>query len=183
MNPFKTSLIAAAALGLLAAPAMAEENGSDVTGTVSIDGSVAAKCLFTIGSDAVVIPELADASGFLDASTVNTQTAELEGWCNGAASTMTVEAAHMEGDYAGAPVAGFTDRIDFTATATALTGAEGSTPTAASDTTTVAGAGTGVGVGLFASPIAVTFSAAQASGRLIAGDYAGSVDVTLSPAL
>lgn len=173
--------ISACALGLLAAgPALARE---DVTGTVTVEGTVAAKCMFTTDSDSVVIPELAADTGHLDPATVNTQTAQLAGWCNGTAATMSVEANHLEGDYAGAAVGGFTDRVDYTATATALTGAAGTTPSAASDDSSVAGAGAPVAVGLFASDVAVSFSNASATGRLIAGGYAGSVDVTLSPAL
>lgn len=179
---FKHIILAASALGLLAAaPALAAD--ASVTGTVTVTGSVAAKCLFTTDSDSVVIPELAAATGHLDPATVDSQAAELTGWCNGTASTMSVEANHLEGDFAGSPVAGFTDRVDYTATATAMTGLEGSTASAASDSSGVGGAGSPVTVGLFASPIAVTFSDAAADGRLVAGDYEGSVDVTLSPAL
>lgn len=179
---FKRIILAVSALGLAAsAPAYAAD--ASVTGTVTVTGSVAAKCLFTTDSDSVVIPELADTTGLLDAATVNSQAAELAGWCNGTASTMAVEANHLEGDFAGSPVAGFTDRVDYTATATAMTGVEGSTATAASDSSDAGGAGSPVTVGLFASPIAVTFSDAAADGRLVAGDYEGSVDVTLSPAL
>jgi hypothetical protein len=180
---FKHIILAASALGLMAAAPAFAAPAADVTGTVTVTGSVAAKCLFTTDSDSVVIPELADTTGHLEASTVNTQSAELVGWCNGTASTMRVEANHLEGDFAGSPVSGFTDRVDYTATATAMTGMEGSTATAASDSSDVGGAGAPITVGLFASPIAVTFSDAAADGRLVAGDYEGSVDVTLSPAL
>lgn len=167
------------AVMFVAAPAAAQ----DVTGTVTVTGTVAAKCLFTTDSDSVVIPELANSTGHLDPATVNSQSAELAGWCNGTASTMSVEANHLEGDFAGSAVDGFTDRVDYVATATAMTGDEGVTPTAASDDSSVGGSGSSVTVGLFASPIAVTFSDASADGRLVAGDYEGSVDVTLSPAL
>ncbi|MFI4933451.1 MAG: hypothetical protein ACHP7N_02425 [Caulobacterales bacterium] len=176
-------LISAAILGL-SIPTIAAATPTGVTGTVTVDGAVAARCQFGAGGAALInIPELSDTTtGELNPSTVNGQSAQLQGWCNGTNSTMTVQADPLLN--AGSAPSGFSNHVDFTATATAHpTGGDKS----ASDTTTVAGAGTPVTVGIFSGNIDVVLSLAAsnpaAPAKMLAGAYAGDVLVTLTPGI
>jgi len=67
----KKLIIAGLAATALAGPAFA----APVDGTVTINGNVAARCLFTTPSATITIPELAGADGKLDPATVNGQNA------------------------------------------------------------------------------------------------------------
>ena len=166
-------------MALAAIPAAAQS-----TGTVTVDGSVAGRCLFTTPSASISIPELAvqgtgATAGKLNAGTVNGQTRTLVGWCNGSASTMSVETqALVNTGFAPAAPTGFDKRVDYTATAVA-------NAVSANDTSVTGGAGTASNVGLFTGNVVVTLSAASSptSGLLIAGGYQGQVLVTLSPAI
>ena len=169
-----------AAAGLLASSgAMAQ-----ATGTVSVDGSVAGRCLFTTPSATISVGEMAlqgtgTTAGKLNAAVINGQSRTLVGWCNGSASTMSVETQPlMNTGFAPAAPAGFDKRVDYTATAVA-------NAVSASDASLTAGAGTASTVGLFTGDVVVTLSAASSptSGLLIAGGYQGQVLVTLSPAI
>jgi hypothetical protein len=168
-------VLIAAPLALVASPALAE----DATGTVDITGSVAGRCLFTTPSGLIELGELSlggsdSNAGRLDDSVVNGESATLVGWCNGSAAGMYVEAFPLLNS---APDAtGFTNRVDFTATAEA-------NEAEADDTSTDDGAGDTVSVGMFAGNVVVTLSDASApsNDRLVAGDYDGSVVVTLTP--
>lgn len=174
----KYALPTAAAL-LASSNAMAQS-----TGTVAVDGSVAGRCLFTTPSATISVGEMAvqgtgASAGKLNAAVINNQTRTLVGWCNGSASTMSVEtqALTLTGFAAAAP-AGFDKRVDYTATAVA-------NAVSADDSSIDAGAGAAETVGLFTGDVVVTLSAASSptSGLLIAGGYLGQVLVTLSPAI
>ena len=151
-------------------------------GEVTIIGRVADRCLFTLPSKLIDLGELAlpgtDASaGRLDPSRVNGATETLEGWCNGTAATMTVEALPITNiSFLSTPPAGFDTVVDYTATATANS-VDGT------DTSTTAGAGSAVAVGMFTGSIPVVLSGASTPGNgiLVAGDYQGLVRVTLAP--
>ena len=163
----------------LAVPAAAQSASSE--GTVDITGSVASRCLFTTSSDIIPLGELAlagsdTAAGKLNSAVVDNQTRTLVGWCNDAASTITVEATELTTSAAAA--SGFANRIDFTATADANSAS-------AEDSTLVAGAGTPVSVGMFTGDVVVTLSDSETVGDLllVAGDYTGSVKVTLAPSV
>ena len=171
----KFIILALAPLAFVASPALAQ-----VTGNVAVNGAVAGRCLFTTNSQTITIPELSNtgtgaSAGKLDPATVNGQNKTLVGWCNNAASTMTVTATPLT-NVATAPT-GFDNRVDFTATANAnsVNGTDSSIGALA--------AGTPVTVGLFTGNILVTLSAASSptSGLLVAGAYTGNVAVTLSP--
>lgn len=170
----KSLLFAAAPIALMASPALAQ----DSTGTVDISGSVAGRCLFTTDNASIILGELAlpgtdTSAGKLKASMVNGRNATLVGWCNNAASTMEVEATKLVNPATAA--SGFTNAVDYTATATA-------NEVDATDTTTVEGAGDAEDVGMFTGNILVTLSdAATDGGLLVAGDYTGQVTVTLKP--
>jgi hypothetical protein len=175
----KLVLLGIGAAMAVSTPAFAQS----VNGKVDINGNVAARCLFTTANELITIPELSDQatggiSGKLAASTVNGQTKKLAGWCNGAASTMTVQSTPLTNTVP-APNASFDNRVDYTATAVTSTGSANDSSVgalSASAPSTVA---------IFTGDITVTLSAASSpnSGVLVAGAYGGKVDVTLSPAL
>lgn len=170
-------ILIVAPLALAAVPAFAQSAGS--TGTVTIDGTVASRCLFTTPNETISLGEMALSgagtdAGRLDTSTVDTRSATLVGWCNNAAAGMTVEAFPLVNLASAAT--GFTNRVDYTATADA-------NAASASDTSLAAGAGTTQSVGMFTGNIVVTLSNSSAPGNalLVAGDYDGRVEVTLTP--
>lgn len=176
----RSLLIAAAGIGLVLAsqPVLAQS----VEGDVTINGSVADRCLFTLPSAVINLGELSlsgtgATAGKLDPSKVNGGTATLQGWCNGTAATMKVEALPIANTSStGTPPSGFDRIVNYTATATANTHA-------ATDQSSVAGAGTEISVGMFTGSIPVVLSAASTPGGgiLVAGNYQGLVKVTLSP--
>ena len=156
----KTSILAvAAALAVATAlPAAAQT----ATGNVAINGSVGDRCQFTLPSDVINAGELSQQgsgsnAGKLDPSKLDGQTRTLQGWCNGTAATMSVEAL-------------LTRRMDFVK---------------ATDTSVTDGAGTSVPVGMFTGDVQVTLSnsSSPTAGLLVAGDYSGQVLVTLTPSV
>jgi hypothetical protein len=166
----KKFLLIGAAMMALPAAASAQ----DVTGTVAVDGSVAAKCKFTTPSETLSLGELAGTDGKLDVSKVDGQFKNLVGWCNGTASSMFVTAQPLSN--AGTAPTGFANSVSYTASALANS-------QTATDTT-AAGAGSPVTVGVFTGDIKVSLGSSSAGGLLLlAGAYNGSVTVTLSPAI
>jgi hypothetical protein len=171
-------LIPAVLLGL-AAPAMASATVLSATGTVTVDGSVAARCQFTTGTATITLGELAKPDGTFDPTTVDGQNRTLTGWCNGTNSSMTVNAQSLTNTTA-AP-SGFSNQVDFTATA--LAASQSAVDTNSTDNT----AGAPVTVGIFSGDIKVTLSSSSSHGgstlKMVAGAYAGDVLVTLTPAI
>ena len=153
-----------------AAPALAQSS----TGTVTVDGFVAPKCLFTTASASINIPEMSGLDGKLDPATVDGQSATLAGWCNGTAAVMSVNATALQN--IGTPGASYDNRVDFTATALANS-------VSANDSSLVAGSGSEENVGLFAGDVVVTLSNSSSPGGklLLSGAYSGTVTVTLAP--
>ena len=87
----KTVLIAATALtALLGSTAAAAQ---DVSGTVTINGTVAAKCVIDPAAT-IMLGEMADLNGVYN-NVANGKTATLTAWCNGSRSTMTVASTAM----------------------------------------------------------------------------------------
>jgi len=176
---FAISAVALASM-LATQPALAQS--AESTGEVTIVGSVADRCLFTLPSKLIDLGELSlpgsdGSAGRLDTSKVDGATETLQGWCNGTAATMSVEAFAIENtSFASAPPSGFDRVINFTATATA-------NAADAEDDSATAGAGTAVPVGMFTGDIDVVLSdsSTPGGGLLVAGDYEGLVRVTLTP--
>ena len=177
----KKFLIAAAAFGALSAA-----SAQSVDGTVNINGSVAAKCTFTVNNAVINLGELAAANGQLDAAVVNGRTATLNGWCNGVNSTIAVTSSPIAHTTVATAPTGFSRRVDYTATAS-LTNAAAAAISASDSSVGALSAGASVVAGLFSAPITVTLSAAASSenagGIMVAGNYTGLVTVTLTPAL
>lgn len=180
MKPLPT--FAALSLGLALCSQGLAAQSAPVEGEVTIIGRVADRCLFTVPSKVIDLGELSlpgtdGSAGRLDASKVNGASETLEGWCNGTAATMTVEALPIANvSFTASPPSGFDRVVNYTATATA-------NAVAGSDTSVTSGAGSAVAVGMFTGPIPVALSAASSpgSGILVAGDYQGLVRVTLAP--
>lgn len=173
-------LISSAAVALLALPAAALAQSSDVEGTVTISGSVAAACVIDSAAT-ITLGELADGDGLYNLA-ADGESTTLTAWCNGASSTMSVLSSAIV--HTGSPTVptGFTDTVNFTATAS-VTPADAGSPVEVSDSTTAA-ADPAATVGLFSDDITVSLSSSSTDGnKLIAGDYEGSVVVTLSPAV
>jgi hypothetical protein len=148
----------------------------NLVGCVTINAHVAADCAMTVGSDAIHLGEISNASSNLDTAVVNAGTASLAGFCNGTTSTMTVQASPLTGPATTAT--GFTNIVNYTAKA-ALHGAPA---VFATDDSSVTGAGSPTTVGVFTDTIDVTLSnASSPTGMLVAGAYTGSVIVTLTP--
>ncbi|MFL6845709.1 MAG: hypothetical protein ACJ8ER_12600 [Allosphingosinicella sp.] len=166
----KLALFAAAAAAATAAPAFAQ-----ATGEVDVDGYVDDRCQFAILGHAIIdLGEISDDDGSLDEAAVDAGTATLQGWCNGSASTMWVEAFPLINTAVASP--SFDNRVDYRATATAGNAAP-------VDDTTDAGAGAEVPVGLFNGDILVDISNSSSPNNalMVAGDYVGSIVVTLAP--
>ena len=156
---------------VLASPAFAQS----ATGTVSIDGSVAGRCMFTLPNATISLGEISLASnGKLDPAKVNGRNATLTGWCNNTAASMSVTTTQLTTGTAA--TAGFDNRVDYTGTA--VTGS-----VSAADSSLTAGAGTPSTVGQFTGNIVVTLSGASSpsNGLMVAGTYTGTVVVTLTP--
>ena len=162
----KMMMAALAASTLLATPAMAADTVSvhAVTGSVTAICSAAAAATLAFGA-------LTDASGTLNATsqTVSDPTA----YCNGAGTTVTVAHAslintNVAPSLVTSPPSGFTGTVTFVpeivAGATTLTGDKAAL----------------TALGAF-SGISVTAKTLAASGKPLAGNYAGSITVTLTP--
>jgi hypothetical protein len=146
-----------------------------VTGTVTVNGFVADRCQFTTPSQTINLGELSQSDGTLDTTKV-TGNVNLVGWCNGTAATMDVVANPLLRVGPVVVPSGFTTRVDYTGTATAnaVSDSDGSTAAGADNAPTV--------VGLFTGNVNVALSAGVASAnKLVAGDYQGTVVVTLTP--
>jgi hypothetical protein len=179
----RPKFLAAAAMAAMtvSAPAFAQP-APNAVGNVDVFGSVASRCLFTTPSAVINLGELsiqgaAANSGQVDPAKVNAGHATLNGWCNGAPATMSVQTfALVDTSYTTSPPTGFDRVVNYTATAS--NGAA-----APFDDSLSPGPGAPVVVGIFAHDINVQLSAPSTpnSGRLIAGTYQGQVVVTLSP--
>lgn len=167
----KLMLSGCAALALVsAAPALAQAEGE-----VDVEGYVDDRCQFAVLDHAIIdLGEISDDAGRLDEGAVDAGQATLQGWCNGSAATIWVEAFPLINASAASP--SFDNRVDYRATATAGSAAP-------IDDTTDAGAGGDVPLGLFNGDIVVDISnsASPTNGMMIAGDYVGRIVVTLAP--
>ncbi len=188
-NTMRGSLIALAATAtFVAGPALAQSSAN-----IIINGSIAAKCsALALANSSVTIapanfedpsavgalaPVFTSAGGIAITNTTSSVT------CNGAGTTVTLDAKEMTGPVlpSGAAAGGFSNRIDFTASVDAPGYAQskagaGVIATNASTTTP-----TTATVGLLASTLNIKVGSAVAGGILVAGGYSGEVALTLTP--
>jgi hypothetical protein len=164
-----------------ALPAAAIDVGpTPVSGTATINGSVLANCVLA-ASDPITLGQLANLSDGKYNGVADTKKATLAGFCNGTTSTMTVVANPIVlTSVHSAPPTGFTDTVDYTATASLNTAAGATVSTSDSTTGSPAAA---AAVSLFSGNVTVTLSSSTAGeNKLIAGPYQGTTVVTLTPA-
>lgn len=182
-----TSGLVAIALAGLPVTAIAQ---TTETGTVAVEGSVRPVCILGDPNPALVnLGQLSASSGPRTGriAVIPSQTVTLPAsYCNFAGSVVTVSATALTSSDTSAPQPGFTRAVNYTATATnwasggstATTNAlrDGSSPTAS-------GAGATQPLPKIAD-IILTLSAFTAPGDeiLVAGNYSGTVVVTLGPA-
>lgn len=177
------AIILAAAATLAAAPAFAQASG-----TVVINGTVAAKCSATDPINGTIsLGELAKTDGTVDktfAGATNGLSRNFTVRCNGTNPQMSVEARSLVNAAATGSPNGYTNTVDYTAKLSAK-GAKGGT-TAISDLSLNAGATTGrIGDRLAAEANNVTLTisdgiTSNSTAILEAGSYAGSVDIIIS---
>ena len=157
----KKILMAAVALtAVTATPAFA----ADTVATYSVSGNVDAICSAN-ATGTIALGNLVDANGTLNVSTGSAS--DTGAYCNGAGTTIQV--AHASLTTGGAAAAGFTNTLTFTpkvtAGATVFTGDQGAaTP-----------------LGSFSGLTVEVTGLSAGSNKPVAGNYSGSITVTLSP--
>lgn len=160
------------------------------TGTVAVEGQVRPVCILGNPNPAVVnLGQLSASSGprtgriaVLPAQTVTLPAS----YCNFAGSVVTVRATALTSSDTSAPQPGFSRAVNYTATATNwASGGSIATSAALRDGSTATANGTGATQPLpRVADITLTLSSFTAPGDLIlvAGNYSGTVVVTLGPA-
>lgn len=176
----KTILYASAALALLAAPSLADNSV-----TITLQGTVDAKCSITTGIGATLMLGTFDtnADGTYSGETID-RPVDGSAWCNGVTNDVVAVAKPMMNvDLVGAAPSGFTNRVDYELTLTFLGQSFGSLDTVGADPAngrevnasglpafSEGGSGTG--------HVTTVGSGAD---KLIAGNYQGEVTITLVP--
>lgn len=179
------SAVAALAAGA-SAPAFAA--AGDAVGSVGVTGSVAAKCTSASFSDTIVLNELAATNGTLDTSLPNNTglTKSFKISCTSARPTVLVSATRLQNGTAGSST-GYTDVVDYTATAVATLADTSTSPTAYTTAAVLPGATSNHLTDRLANTatnLAVTLSAAHttpATNILTAGSYSGTISITVQP--
>lgn len=177
-------LIAVAALPS-AALAQAAQNG-----TVAVEGSVRPVCILGDPNPAMVnLGQLSASSGTRTGriAVIPAQTVTLPAsYCNFAGSVVTVNATALTASDTASPPAGFARAVNYTASASGWSSANSAATTAAlRDGSSATASGTGATQPLpRIADIALNLSSFTAPGDLIlvAGNYSGTVIVTLGPA-
>jgi type 1 fimbria pilin len=183
----KFAFLAAATAAVLATPAMAQ----NVTGTITLNGTVASKCTVTSApagatfAQTVNFGELAQADGTLrsglstDFSATPVQATVV---CNTATPKISVDANPMVNVAAAAT--GYANTINYTANVAVTTTT--ATNSFSNATTAAAGAATAIGGPLANSPnnvVVTTTGYATPNGTdiLVAGSYTGNIVIVISP--
>ena len=187
----KIAFLAAATCAVLATPAMAQ----NVTGTINLSGSVAAKCTVTgttpgsTFAQAVAFGELAQSNGTLRTGLDTDFTAaavQATVVCNTGTPKISVDANALVLTPSAAAPTGYANTINYTASV-AVSTATPATVNFSNATTAAAGSPTAVGAALANTPnnIKVTatgFATPAASDILMAGSYSGNIVIVISPA-
>ena len=189
----KRILLAAASIAAISSLAMADPTTSPLNASVTVNGSVAARCEFQgaeaiNGNHTVAIPEAA----FLDLDNGQLQSALEAGiggaltgvtmWCNGAGTDVALSASPFGNTSANVNNANFADRVDY-ALSVGLQGV-GSLNV---NTATVAKGAFATqafpNVGPFIGTPTVGFDIADSNKILVAGNYSGTVALTVTPGI
>ncbi|MFL6858666.1 MAG: hypothetical protein ACJ8DZ_05430 [Allosphingosinicella sp.] len=180
------ALTLAAATAAIATPAAAQTVAS---GTVTVTGTVAAKCTTNPNLDAsITLGELALANGTVDpafSGAVGGLSRSFSVVCTSSSPILSVEALPLLNAAIVTPTAGYTNRVNYTATLTANKAPTGSA--SAVDLSATAGATTQSLAGHLLNAannvtIAVSTGATvNAADLLEAGSYAGSILISVAP--
>jgi len=186
----KIALFAAATAAVLATPAMAQ----NVTGTITLNGTVASKCSVSSNSNAATFAqtvnfgELAKADGTLRTTLAADFTAaavQATVVCNTGTPMVSVDANPMV-NAAFTPVpTGYANTINYTANVAVATATPG-TVNFSNATTAAASPSTAVGAALAnsANNVVITtsgFATPASTDILGAGSYTGTITVVISP--
>ena len=184
MNKFAFAALALAASAAVTGPALAQ-----ATGSVDLNGTVAARCSAASPiSGNITLGELTKADGKVDAAFSGNTGGLSRNFtvvCNGASPRLSVNALPLVNASSASPPAGYTNTIHYTATLNAM-GAKGGT-TSVSDQSSSTGATTGnVGDRLAAVQNNVSLTVGSgvtgdSNAILEAGAYAGRIEVVVSP--
>jgi hypothetical protein len=159
------------------------------TGTVTVNGTVTAKCSNTGGNKTISVGELADSDGKVVNTFAGTTTADLAFQCTSAAPTVSVAATPLK-NTGGAPT-GYTDTVQYRAVVTVDLAAGGTNATSPTVFTSGAPSTTSAVLsGQLANPgagtnIHVAVDQPTSNGNLLTASatdgYSGLVTVTVSP--
>lgn len=174
----------------LPAVASAQSASTTATGNVAIGGQVTSVCILGNPSSAVVnLGSLANTSGARVGriATIASQSVSLPGsFCNFAGSQVSVQAGALLAADATTPPSGFARAVNYVATASAWAPANATATTAAlADGSSATATGTG---GVQPLPkladivVGLSGFTAPSDAILVAGNYSGTVVVTLGPA-
>jgi hypothetical protein len=174
-------------LAAFPAPAIAQ---TTETGTVAVEGQVRPVCILGNPNPALVnLGQLSASSGPRTGriAVIAPRTVTLPAsYCNFAGSVVTVQATALTSSDTSAPQPGFSRAVNYSATATNwASGGSTATTAALRDGSTATASGTGATQPLpKVADITLTLSSFTAPGDLIlvAGNYSGTVVVTLGPA-
>lgn len=159
----KILMAAVAVSGLTATPAMAAGANYAVTGTVTAVCSVTTSGTLTFGTDV-------NSSGLNVTATATNEADDSTAYCNGYATKLTVAKVAMTNtSVTGTAPSGFTKTIDFTPVVT-IRGSEHNVTT---DTL----------VGAFQGLKVKATNPTTGADKALAGNYSGSITVTLAPAV
>ncbi|MFC4594399.1 hypothetical protein [Sphingobium tyrosinilyticum] len=164
----KKILMAAVALTALGAtPAMA----ADSVAVYTVTGNVGAICAAS-GTGTIEFGNLVDTDGTLNAS--DKTSSDASAYCNGAGTTVKISHVDLtHKTFSGTVPAGFVKVVSFVPEITV--GSGGTAKTVNGDQATA------TGLGAFSGLTVKAKSPSVASGKPLAGDYEGSITVTLSP--
>lgn len=191
----KRILFVTAALTMIAGPALAQPTTSALNGSVTVNGSVAARCEFQgaqglNGPHNVTIPEavfLDTTNGQLNSALESAIGGTLSGvtmWCNGAGTDVALSATPFGNMSASVTSsnANFADRVDF-ALSVGLTGLGAMSIDTASVAKGVADTAGYNNVGPFYGEPTIGFDIADSNKILVAGNYSSTVALTVTPGI
>lgn len=186
-----------AALGMIGAAGAAHAAVTEATGTVTINASVESKCTASGGfTDTQTIGELADVDGKLSSSHTGATagspefTSDFTVVCTGANAGVSVTSSALQVTPSATAPTGYTDTVNFTGRASFdLIDTSSTTSTLdVDDTSSSAGAtadsfGSGKFLQNASDNVHISAYALTSSGDLLlAGDYQGKIEVTVTPA-
>lgn len=187
----KALAMAASAVALIATPALAETVSTPSSAAVTIKSNVTPKCevsnLAALNGTVLTIDEnqilndgrFSPAAAGAAEQFINSTLDGTQIWCNNRTSAVHVTATPFASDYSGAPVAGFTDRVDYSLTMS-VGGNNVSVSTVGTPKAT-GGADYQYNSAPFAGGLDASLDVQETQDRLIAGAYQAKITVSINP--